>query len=317
MKYSVITPVWNRQDCILRCLESVTAQLSPDYEVEHIVVDDGSSDSTLSLLREYATGHSHLSVLSFPRNRGTNAARNAAVDAASGDFIIPLDSDDWFRPQGLMHIHQLVLSQPGYSYYMFSFEDMMPAYSRYGLTDGTVLTFRDMLAERYNGDFNHIVKREIMLRYPFEESLRIYESVFFLRLYREAQRMYYSSQIAVQRERDRTDSVSREMLRFSKPRIQRALDAARLQIRWYADDYRKYGLSARLQEFYRQVFDNALLLCDYRTAGEALPHCGKGSRRLSVAKVFYRLHAGTLYRWLIYAYLTVKYSLLGSKLVQQ
>ena len=217
-----------------------------------------------------------------------------------------------------MLIHSLVSSRPGFSYYMLSYEDMLPVYDRSNLVGGTVLTFNDMLAGRYPGDFNHVVRKEILRKYPFEESVRIYEAVFYLRFYREAQRMYYSSEIAVQRDRDRSDSVSREMLRFSKPRIQRALDAARLQIQWFADDYRRLGLLAPLEEYYRQMFDNALLLGDYKTAGEALPHCGQcGGRRMSAAKMFYRLHAGTLYRWLIYAFLHIKYNILGYKLIQK
>ncbi len=318
MKYSVITPVWNRQDCILRCLESVTAQLSADYEVEHIVVDDGSTDSTLALLKEYAAGHPHLKVISFPANRGTNAARNAAVAAAAGDYIVPLDSDDWFRPQGLSVIHHLVLSRPGFGIYMLAYEEMREIYERIGLSDGTVITFADKLSGRYNADFNHVIRREIMQQYPFDEGVRIYESVFYLRFYREAGRMYFSAQYALQLERNRTDSVSREMLRFSKPRIQQALDAARLQIRWFADDYRELGLLPQMEEFYRQMYDNALLLGDYQTAGEALPHCGQGGgRRMAGARMFYRLRAGTLYRWLIYAFLHIKYNILGSKLIQK
>lgn len=318
MKYSIITPVWNRQDCVIRCLESVTAQLSSDYEVEHIVVDDGSTDFTWTLLNEYADGHPHLTVIRFPENRGTNAARNAAVAAASGDFIIPLDSDDWFRHQGLSVIHHLILSHPDFGIYMLAFEEMREIYDRVGLSDGTVITFTDKLSGRYNADFNHVIRREIMQQYPFEESVRIFESVFYLRFYREAGNMYFSSLCALQLERNRTDSVSREMLRFSKSRIQRVLDAARLQIRWFADDYRRLGLLAPLEEYYQQMFDNALLLCDYKTAGEALPHCGQGGgRRMSAAKLFYRLHAGTIYRWLIYAFLHIKYNILGSKLIQK
>ena len=317
MKYSVITPVWNRQDCVIRCLESVTAQLSSDYELEHIVVDDGSTDSTLALLNEYADGHPNLTVIPFPDNRGTNAARNAAVAAATGDFIIPLDSDDWFRPQGLSVIHSLILFRPGFSIYMLAYEEMREIYDRVGLSDGTVISFADKLAGRYSADFNHVIRREIMKQYPFEESVRIYESVFYLRFYREAERMYFSAQYALQLERNRSDSVSREMLRFSKPRILQALDAARLQIQWFADDYRRLGLLAPLEEYYRQIFDNALLLGDYKTAGEALPHCGQGGRRMSVAKLFYRLRAGTVYRWLIYAFLHIKYNILGSKLIQK
>ena len=51
MKYSIITPVYNRSDCISRCIESVVRneKRKDEYEIEHIIVDDGSSDDTVCI----------------------------------------------------------------------------------------------------------------------------------------------------------------------------------------------------------------------------------------------------------------------------
>ena len=75
-----------------------------DLEVEQIVVDDESKDNTPQIVRQYADNHSWLRFISFPKNRGTNAARNAAIKAAKGDWCIILDSDDYFLPTALVTI---------------------------------------------------------------------------------------------------------------------------------------------------------------------------------------------------------------------
>ena len=98
MKYSIITPVYNRADCISRCIESVVRneKRKDEYEIEHIIVDDGSSDDTVKIVSSYAKRYDWIKFIPFAHNRGTNAARNAAISVATGDFSIILDSDDYF-----------------------------------------------------------------------------------------------------------------------------------------------------------------------------------------------------------------------------
>ena len=91
MKYSIITPVYNRADCVARCLDSVIRNLQWGVELEHIVVDDGSHDETPKIVQNYADKHPHIKFIPFSQNRGTNAARNAAIAAATGEYCIILD----------------------------------------------------------------------------------------------------------------------------------------------------------------------------------------------------------------------------------
>jgi glycosyltransferase involved in cell wall biosynthesis len=89
---SVIIPTYNRAWCLREAVDSVLAQEFKDFEL--IVVDDGSSDETPSLLREYGDA---IRVLRQP-NRGVSAARNAGILAARGELIAFLDSDDiWLK----------------------------------------------------------------------------------------------------------------------------------------------------------------------------------------------------------------------------
>ncbi len=108
---SIITPVYNRADCLEACLESVTAQ-SGEIPVEHVVVDDGSTDDTYAILDRYAAAHPSVRALKLDRNRGTNAARNAAVRAAKGKWIMILDSDDTLAPGALAAVKEAIARHP-------------------------------------------------------------------------------------------------------------------------------------------------------------------------------------------------------------
>ncbi|MCS4155851.1 glycosyltransferase involved in cell wall biosynthesis [Salinibacter ruber] len=89
--FSILIPVYNRGNLIRETLDSVLAQEYEDYEV--IVVDDGSTDETVSVLREYGD---RITLLQ-QENKGPGAARNAGLKAATGEYTVFLDSDDrWF-----------------------------------------------------------------------------------------------------------------------------------------------------------------------------------------------------------------------------
>lgn len=91
MKISILTPSYNSGQHIRRAIRSVLVQ---DYEhAEHIIVDGGSTDNTLDILRDYE----HLSWISEP-DEGQSDAMNKAFDMSSGDIILYLNADDEVAP---------------------------------------------------------------------------------------------------------------------------------------------------------------------------------------------------------------------------
>jgi glycosyltransferase involved in cell wall biosynthesis len=88
---SVLTAVHNRADHVADAVESVLGQTH--RRVEHVVVDDGSTDGTVAVLRELALADQRLRVLQQD-HRGPSAARNRALAAARGELVAFLDSDD-------------------------------------------------------------------------------------------------------------------------------------------------------------------------------------------------------------------------------
>ncbi len=91
--FSVVIPTWNRADLVGRALQSVLSQTLEDFEV--LIVDDGSTDQTLTRLADFADPR--LRVVERP-HEGVASARNAGARAARGEFLTFLDSDDEALP---------------------------------------------------------------------------------------------------------------------------------------------------------------------------------------------------------------------------
>lgn len=104
---SVIIPSHNRAHLLPRCLDSVIAQDYPPLEI--IVVDDGSTDSTRSML----PGSYPDIRLITQENKGVSAARNAGIRAAKGDWLAFLDSDDTWFPGKLGRQARAIETAPG------------------------------------------------------------------------------------------------------------------------------------------------------------------------------------------------------------
>lgn len=105
---SVIVPVYNAEKTLSRSVGSVLAQTEPDWELW--LVNDGSSDGSLALCREYEASDPRIHVIDKP-NGGVGSARNAGLDAAAGEYVAFLDSDDAYEPDFLKTL--LALSKRG------------------------------------------------------------------------------------------------------------------------------------------------------------------------------------------------------------
>ncbi len=93
---SIIVPVYNAEKYLEKCLESLVNQTLKDIEI--ILVDDGSKDSSLSICKNYEQKYENIKVLS-QKNQGPSAARNNALNYATGKYIGFVDSDDFVKPE--------------------------------------------------------------------------------------------------------------------------------------------------------------------------------------------------------------------------
>lgn len=92
MKFSVIIPVYNCEEYLRRCLDSLVDQHYSDYEL--ILIDDGSTDQSLAVCREYQEKYPQIKVMT-QENGGPSIARNRGLSEASGDYLLFIDSDDY------------------------------------------------------------------------------------------------------------------------------------------------------------------------------------------------------------------------------
>ena len=92
---SIIVPVYNAENTLSRCVDSILHQEYTDFEL--LLVDDGSLDSSGAICDRYASLDSRVHVI-HKENSGVSDSRNMALDHARGTYLQFLDSDDWITP---------------------------------------------------------------------------------------------------------------------------------------------------------------------------------------------------------------------------
>lgn len=103
IKVSVIIPVYNAERYLKQCLDSVVNQTLKDIEI--ICVDDGSTDNSAAILKEYAKKDKRISVLT-QKNLFAGAARNSGMEKAAGKYYAFWDCDDYFEPEALETLYR-------------------------------------------------------------------------------------------------------------------------------------------------------------------------------------------------------------------
>ena len=95
IKVSVVIPVYNQEELVINCLESIPKR----DDIEIICVNDGSIDNTLTSLKEYKKNvYNKLNIITYKKNKGVSYARNKGLEAAKGEYILFVDSDDYLYP---------------------------------------------------------------------------------------------------------------------------------------------------------------------------------------------------------------------------
>ena len=104
-KISVIVPVYNVEKYLPRCVDSILSQTYENLEI--LLVDDGAKDSSGRICDEYAGKDPRVRVI-HKENGGLSSARNAGIDAATGEYLAFVDSDDWIEPETYAHMLKLM-----------------------------------------------------------------------------------------------------------------------------------------------------------------------------------------------------------------
>lgn len=203
MKYSVIIPVYNVEKYIDRCLKSIISQNYDDLEI--IVIDNGSTDSSGIICDTYASEYSNISVYHI-ENHGVGSARNFGLSKARGEFIYFVDSDDYLVGNLFADFADKLVSDLDlvvFSYYNSFEEDLieksrteksLPFKGNYD-KDGFIKIFKELfLSDMLYTVWNKIYRREFLLENNLSfEQYELGEDVRFnLNVYRNVNRTFLS-----------------------------------------------------------------------------------------------------------------------------
>lgn len=187
---SIIIPVYQAEKYLKQCLNSVINQNYQNLEI--IIIDDGSTDKSLSIIKEYQKKDNRI-VLLQQSNKGAGAARNLGLQNAQGDYIGFVDSDDWICQDMFAYLHNLLLKYKadiaGCDFYSCKERSNEKAKENKKKEDKEVLTSmnqRELLQFffRVNGEksfyavWNMLYKKEVLKEVYFPEG-KITEDLLF------------------------------------------------------------------------------------------------------------------------------------------
>ena len=103
MKLSIVVPMYNSEKYIGKCLESLVSQEISNQEYEIIVINDGSTDGSKDIVKNYINKYKNIRIISV-ENGGQSKARNIGIDNAKGEYIFFVDSDDYISKNSLKRL---------------------------------------------------------------------------------------------------------------------------------------------------------------------------------------------------------------------
>lgn len=172
IKISVIIPVYNVEQYIRRCAESLTNQDLPLEEFEVIFVNDGTKDNSIQVLKDNIDFGKYTNFHIYNKeNGGLSSARNFGLDKITGDYVWFVDSDDWIEPNCLDKIlHKLEETHPDVLYIHADDYEGDKIYKRGGFFEFGIVSGKYFLEylKKYNCAQFYILKRGFILQYGFK-----------------------------------------------------------------------------------------------------------------------------------------------------
>ena len=202
---SIVVPVYNVRDYLNRCIDSLLNQDISKNDYEIILIDDGSTDTSGSICDEYASRVDIIKVIHQP-NQGLSAARNKGVSLAKGDFIQFVDSDDFIEGNVLAGMLSRIQNDK-LDIMRFNYENVDEAdriihpnknpklFADYSstITDGNDFILSRLGFACYACQF--IVRRELMIRYPFTVGIHFEDTEWVTRILPAANRVSSTNQV--------------------------------------------------------------------------------------------------------------------------
>lgn len=183
IKVSVMIPVYNTSKYLKKCLDSVIKQSLKEIEI--ICVNDGSTDNSLEILKEFSKKDKRIIIID-KKNGGLTSARNAALEIANGEYCLNIDSDDWIEQDYLKNMYEkaekedldILISD---FYDDFTNEKRIIRKVDLNLGDKEVITGKEYIQQFFTCNFlgytwNKLIKRELYIK----NKIKYNENIFML-----------------------------------------------------------------------------------------------------------------------------------------
>ena len=172
VKISVIIPVYNTEEYLQKCLNSVINQTFKDIEI--ICINDGSTDKSLEILEEYSKKDDRIKILS-QKNKGAGAARNYGLKIAKGEYISFVDSDDWIELATYERLYDIAVSKD-VDMIFFKMINYNNGEDRYYHTDYYDLIYLKEFFTNSTYDFHDL--KDYLFKIPVSPCNKIYKRSF-------------------------------------------------------------------------------------------------------------------------------------------
>ena len=253
MKYSVIIPIYNAEATLGRCLDSLLEQ--PHGDAEILLINDGSTDNSAELCRQYAREHDCVRYFE-KENGGVSSARNLGLEAAAGEYILFVDSDDCVTPDYFAVIDQ-TMERRDPDMLLFGLQCFggrnddwkMGAFCDDRQLEVAKFVRKMANAYLYSGLMTKSFRREIIRRYDlrFDEALQIGEDQAFIFAYTmHIKRMASIENVLYRYGVEREESLSRK----KRPYLTGQLLRANMLMH---DALDRSGYSGRVRRIYRKT----------------------------------------------------------------
>lgn len=200
VKISVIVPVFNVEDYLKECLDSIINQTLNDLEI--ICVNDGSTDNSLGILEDYAKMDTRIQIIS-QENKGQSAARNNGLQFATGDYIYFCDSDDYLDLNALDELYSIA-EEKSADLVLFKLKNFDNKTKKKFTTDyfemnhlnhliGKVFSYNDLGdVFKFNVTvYSKLFKRDLISNAKFLEGVIFEDNLFAMEYLFKAKRIYY------------------------------------------------------------------------------------------------------------------------------
>lgn len=260
--FSVLIPAWNRAYCIQGAIKSVLRQNHKHFEI--VVYDDGSSDGTADAVK--ALDDPRIKVGINPSNKGVNFTRNRAVELATADWLVFLDSDDELTDNAFkIMLEDIETVDSNVAIILYGTKNIRTnkAMSYFEGGERGFVSYEDWLGEKkMQGEFLVVVRRDAFKDQMFLEDMVAFEKYFWLSLAKKYKVMMHNTVVRLY-EFKGENRLTKKILtpEYAASRA----DSYKKFMKTYGDDLRR--VNPGLYAYYMSAMAHLLLSSGERKAG--------------------------------------------------